>query len=131
MSAYCSRIQNRQLVNFEAGVHAQDPNIQTTKEAGPSAFSGSNSVGSVGGSHGHGGAGGEGDECKYSTRCGAAGSLARVVAMDTLNAADPDTMSATTRPRPTPHLKPYHSQPSLTLSIFTLHSGDCIIYCDL
>lgn len=65
MSAYCSCIQNRQLVNFEAGVNTQDPNIQTTKEAGPSAFSGSNSVGSVGGSHGHGGAGGEGDECKY------------------------------------------------------------------
>lgn len=57
-------------------------------------------------------------EMNVNTRCGAAGSLARVVAMDTLNAADPDTMSATTRPRLTlPPPIPYHSPPSLTLYV--------------
>lgn len=59
-------------------------------------------------------------EMNVNTRCGAAGSLARVVAMDSLNAADPDTMSATTRPRLTPHPHPHptiHRPLSLSRSL--------------
>lgn len=126
MSAYCSCIQNRQLVNFEAGVHAQDPNIQTTKEAGPSAFSGSNSVG---GSHGHGGAGGEGDECKYQMwRGGKLGASRCHGYIERCRSRYYVGYNQTASHPPPP---PYHSPPSLTLSIFTLHFGDCTIYCDL
>lgn len=128
MSAYCNCIQNRQLVNFEAGVNAQDPNIQTTKEAGPSAFSGSNSVGSVGGSHGHGGAGGEGDECKYQMWRG--GKLGASRCHGYIERCRSRYYVGYNQPASHP---PFHPHPTIhrPLSLFTLHSGDCNIYCDL
>lgn len=70
-----------------------------------------------------------------NARCGAAGRrLARVVAMDTLNAADPDTMSATTTPRLSPPTlpadpdPPLHSPPSHTLALRNIPT--IVFYCD-